>query len=92
MSEPEVYHFFKAKRAHAKEKRSKNRESSLRTLQEKQVPFEAFNRGAHLKVRKGDEWVDFWPGTGLWKHGEVQGRGVFKLLRYIGVDSCPIPK
>ena len=56
-------------------------------LQELGVSFERKNMGAHLIVSHDGKVVDFWPGTGKYiPRGFGQpGRGVFNLLKLIGV-------
>ena len=59
---------------------------SARILREHDVGFVARNGGAHLWVRGT---VDFWPGTGKWivRKTNEKGRGVFGLLRHLGVPT-----
>lgn len=53
------------------------------------LQFEVKNDGAHLIVRHEGQTVDFWPGTGKYKPrkpGARHGRGVFNLLKLLGID------
>jgi hypothetical protein len=77
-----------AAREEARERRAANRERSTALLRAHDVGFQARNGGAHLIVRGR---FDFWPGTGLWRDRESRemGRGVFALLRALGVAVPP---
>lgn len=70
-------------------RRSDNREKSAAILAEKGVQFESKNMGAHLIVRHSGKVADFWPGTGKYipRGGGRPGRGVFNLLKLLGVKS-----
>ena len=73
----------------SKQRRATNRERSCAMLRYLGVQFEAKNDGAHLIVRHEGQTVDFWPGTGKFiprKPGSRHGRGVFNLLKYLGID------
>jgi len=61
------------------DKRAENRDSSKQMLSDKGIQFTEHNNGAHLKVGR----IDFWPGTGLWKDGNFEDRGVKNLIAYI---------
>jgi hypothetical protein len=53
------------------------------------VRFEIRENGAHLIVRHAGMVIDFWPGTGKFKQrkpGAPYRRGVFNLLKLIGID------
>lgn len=86
----EVVDIFNAMRSESQDRRKRNREASARLLQERGITFTVHNEGAHLRVQSGHDSapIDFWPGTGKWIDHEtgVEGRGVFKLLRYMGKD------
>jgi hypothetical protein len=72
----------------SKAKRAENRVASAKILSEKGLDFYTRNDGAHLIVSHESGTVDFWPGTGLWKvRGGKRGRGVFKLLKHLGVPT-----
>lgn len=68
-------------------RRGENRENSAVILTERGVQFEAKNMGAHLIVSHEGKIVDFWPGTGKYipRGFGRPGRGVFNLLKAIGV-------
>jgi hypothetical protein len=53
------------------------------------VNYDAKAGSTHLVIRHSDRVIDFWPGTGTWidRANGVQRRGVFNLLRYIGVKK-----
>ena len=69
----------------SREKRAANRQSSTQILEDAGIPFESKNMGAHLIVLSGDGYVDFWPGTGLWKvrNSGQKGRGIKALLKLL---------
>lgn len=78
---------FRAMRERSKEKRADNREQSADVLKRAGVAFVSRNRGAHLIVKHNGIRVDFWPGTGKWSsYGGRTSRGVFELLKYLGVS------
>lgn len=71
----------------ARIKRERNTKSSTDILIHKRISFVSRNTGAHLVICHADLMIDFWPATGLWKvrKSPKEGRGVFKLLKYMGV-------
>lgn len=72
-----------------KERRAANRCRSTGMLTGLGLQFEIKNDGVHLIVRHEGQTVDFWPGTGKYKPrkpGTQYGRGVFNLLKYLGID------
>ncbi len=71
----------------AKIKRERNTKSSTDVLMHKRISFVKRNNGAHLIIKHFDQLIDFWPATGLWKvrNTPKENRGVFKLLKYMGV-------
>ncbi|MFK3815130.1 hypothetical protein ACI2KG_00720 [Pseudomonas sp. NPDC089407] len=73
--------------AESAERRAKNRQSSAEMLSERGIQFEAKNMGAHLIVSHEGKVADFWPGTGKYipRGGGRPGRGVFNLLKMLGV-------
>lgn len=75
---------FNALKKHSQEKRASNREQSAQMLENKEIPFEEKNHGAHLIVEGVDCYIDFWPGTGRWitRNGE-RGFGVKNLIKYV---------
>lgn len=78
---------FRALREHNQAQRAQNRESSAEILKRAGVAFVSRNRGAHLIVKHNGIRVDFWPGTGKWSSaGGRTSRGVFELLKYLGVQ------
>ncbi len=70
------------------EKRADNRHSSALYLQERGIPFETKNLGAHLIVEGRECFIDFWPGTGKWHcRSGKKGFGVRNLAEYILAPS-----
>jgi hypothetical protein len=74
-----------------KNKRADNTLSSTELLKSRNVSFVSNNNDAHLIVTHGTKVVDFWPATGRFisRSSNKEGRGVYKLLQYIG---APTPK
>lgn len=72
---------FNAIRKHSQVKRAMNREASTDMLRAEKIEFVSKNNGAHLIIGE----VDFYPGTGLWRHRHIprQGRGVRNLIRFV---------
>lgn len=81
-----IWGAFKIRSQENAQKRAKNRQSSAELLKAKEVPYNVHNNGAHLVIRFGIFWIDFWPGTGLW-HARIpvdhHGRGVFNLIAFL---------
>lgn len=80
---------FNAMREAGREKRASNRASTPEVLLARGVAFASKNGGAHLIVTHGNQVADLWPGTGKYN---VRGtphyrRGVFRLLRDLGVET-----
>ncbi|WP_054912480.1 hypothetical protein [Pseudomonas sp. NBRC 111127] len=73
--------------AESAERRARNRQGSAEILAERGVQFEVKNMGAHLIVSHEGKVADFWPGTGKYipRGGGRPGRGVFNLLKLLGV-------
>lgn len=69
-------------------RRASNRQNSANILHRAGVRFDMKNDGAHLIV-KSNPITDFWPGTGKYiQRGTLkEGRGVFNLLKLIGVKA-----
>ena len=86
----------------SKRRRGRYRERAPKVLEAAGLAFESKNAGGHLVVKKPDSgcWVDFWPGTGLWKvrlRGNIKskqrrGRGIFNLLQFLGLDAGELLK
>lgn len=78
----EVFH---AMTADSKLRRSNNRDNALPILDERKIPYESKNGGAHLIVQGKNGKIDFWPGTGKFiARSGGKGRGVFKLIKLCG--------
>lgn len=71
----------------SKVKRERNIKSSTDLLMTRGMTFVKRNDGVHLVICHEDLVIDFWPSTGRWqvRKSPKEGRGVFKLLRYLGV-------
>lgn len=80
---------YQQRRIEGQLKRAANRQQSAQILKRAGVAFVTRNMGAHLTVTHGERSVDFWPGTGMWiDRSGPKGRGVFKLLKHLGVSAC----
>lgn len=82
MSHTEIFEQLEENRKESMQRRASNRTNSALVLEERGIPFESKNDGAHLVVGKKPYLFDFWPGTGKWKCRRTgnEGRGVFTLL------------
>lgn len=79
---------WRALHEHSQEKRAANREQSAAILKRCGVSCMSRNMGAHLIVTHAERTVDFWPGTGKWiDRAGPKGRGVFRLLRHLGIPA-----
>lgn len=78
----EVGDMYKELQAASRVKRAANRQSSAQLLTDAGIDFDSKNGGAHLIIEADDNFIDFWPGTGLWKvrNDGRKGRGVKSLL------------
>lgn len=82
---------FNAAREAGKERRASNRDTTPQVLRDHGLAFEVKNDGAHLVVKHAGKVADLWPGTGKYRvrrpggKGEQYRRGVFNLLRDLGV-------
>ena len=72
------------------EKRWKNHESSMKLLHRFSIDYESRNMDVHIIIQNIEEVpiIDFWPTTGKWivRNNKRKGRGIFPLLKYLGVD------
>lgn len=86
MMSSEIAEAFRMMREDEQAARAKRRADAPRILAQHDVGFVAYNEGAHLLVRGH---VDLWPGTGNWvdRVTTKRGRGVFALLRHLGVST-----
>lgn len=68
-------------------KREHNIKCSTSVLMNKKVKFESKSEGNHLVITHSFNVIDFWPATGRWivRKSPKEGRGVFKLLKWLGV-------
>lgn len=91
---------FKALREHSRAKKQANQKGSTDALESYGVAFTKHNGGVHLIVRHEGRTIDFWPSTGKWRErmdgtaegsflmtnaAKREGRGVFKLLKALGI-------
>lgn len=78
---------YRVLREMSREKRFRNRQSSLQMLRTAGLSVQVLNDGAHLVVGTQD-LIDFWPGTGLWierAHPKSKRRGVRNLIKRLKV-------
>ena len=84
---------FNAHREESQARRASHRETTPELLRQHGVAFDTKNDGAHLVVRHAGKVADLWPGTGKYRvrrpggNGEQYRRGVFNLLRDLGVQT-----
>lgn len=74
-------------REESQQRRANNRANGPVILAQNGVRYQSKNDGAHLIIMRGDVVVaDYWPGTGKWRgrRQRVSGRGVFKLIQWLG--------
>lgn len=73
-----------------KNRRRRNKVSSINLLTEKGITFSKFNNGTHLVVTHEGKMIDFWPSTGAWRYRHTSDtethRGVFEMLKSLGVE------
>lgn len=82
----EMGELYRIMREDAAEKRRSNLAKSTDILRKSGIAFESRNDGFHLMIRTGSGVVNFYPSTGRYA-GAFDGRGVFNLLRDLGVDK-----
>lgn len=82
----EIADAFRAIREAEQAEKAKRRDDAPRILAQHDVGFRSYNDGVHLFVRGR---VDFYPGTQNWRDRKTYkvGRGVFALLRHLGVQT-----
>jgi hypothetical protein len=71
------------------EKKRSNLAASTKILQQKNIPFVSNNGGIHLVLRRGEQFIDYWPSTGLWwiRGTSHKRRGITRLLAYINART-----
>lgn len=81
--------YFRDVRSIKQQKRESNRTHGAELLKLYGIAFTEKNDGAHLIVRHDDKVVDYWPGTGkfIFRQGNNKGRGVFTLLKRLGIQA-----
>ena len=82
---------FSANRSESQARRAANRSSSLEIIRRNNIKHSVHNGGAHIVVEAEACVADLWPGTGKWitrSSPSVSGRGVFDLLRHLGVKGA----
>lgn len=68
-------------------KREQNVIASTQIIKSKKLSYIPRNHGTHLTIFHLNLVAEFWPATGTWKirNSTKEGRGVFKLLKQLGV-------
>lgn len=80
----EVTEMWRDVRAASSTKRAANRDHAPTLLKASNIHYIRSNGGTHLIVQDGPNWIDFWPGTGLWHSRDGRkGRGIQKLLNLL---------
>lgn len=76
---------FNEYRAMRREKRISNVQASIEILNSQNISYKMMNGTTHLLLLAGEEFIDFWPSTGLWISRETKAkkRGVFTLIKHI---------
>ncbi|MDL2279850.1 hypothetical protein LJC15_04210 [Desulfovibrio sp. OttesenSCG-928-G11] len=81
--------YFRDVKAIKQQKRESNRLRGAELLKQHGIAFTEKNDGAHLVVSHGGMTADYWPGTGkfIFRQGSGKGRGIFNLLKRLGVEA-----
>jgi len=80
---------FAALKEKSRARKLRNKNQSAFILEKNGVHFETHNNGVHLVIMHNDVFVDFWPSTGkfIFRTSSIKGRGVFNLLKKLGVKK-----
>lgn len=82
---------YRAKKKHSQAKKQSNKENSLQVLDTAGVEHTVQGNNTHVIIKHKGTTVDFYPTTGLWlvRVPSKRGRGVLKLLAYLGIKLKP---
>lgn len=69
------------------QQRTKRRSEAPELLRRAGIKFSVRNDGAHILINNGEVRGHFWPGTGRWKIGDVEGFGIEKLLAHLNQEN-----
>ena len=76
---------------HKRKKRFNNVQGSRNLLISNGIKFDSYNDNYHLVIHSTSGLIDFWPSTGKFKqrkgNNKISGRGIFNLLKLLGVES-----
>lgn len=86
MDELDLGEAFAARKEAKREKKAKNMESTVQILEAHGIKYRKLS---HYHFRLVDADWDIWPTTGKFQNHKTkeQGRGVFKLLKKLGITS-----
>jgi len=78
---------FKILKEIGRAKKAYNLTESTALLDQLGIEYTSKNDGIHLIITSKDGFIDFWPSTGKYydRMNEKHGRGVFRLLKLIGI-------
>ena len=70
-------------------KKRSNLAASTGMLTNAGISFQSNNGGIHLVLLKNEQFIDFWPSTGLWwiRGTSNKRRGIQKLINYLKAAS-----
>lgn len=85
----EVSEMWRERREFTQKKRRFNLAASTAMLTNAGLPFHSNNDGIHLVLLKNEQFIDFWPSTGLWwiRGTRNKRRGIQKLISYMKAAS-----
>jgi hypothetical protein len=85
----EVSEMCRERREFTQKKRRSNLAASTAMLTGAGLSFQSNNGGIHLVLLKNEQFIDFWPSTGLWwiRGTSNKRRGIQKLIKYMKVAS-----
>ncbi|HZN48393.1 MAG TPA: hypothetical protein VFB71_12270 [Ramlibacter sp.] len=79
--------YFDAAKAEHRERAAARRLEAPAKLTALHLEYVSRNNGAHLIVKHGRRWIDYWPGTCRWceRRSKNRGWGLRSLLVSLGV-------
>ncbi len=85
----EIGEDFAALKKDRQAKKLRNKQDSTDILLTNGLEFDSHNNGVHLVVKHNGNFVDYWPSTGkfIFRGTKVTGRGIFNLLKKLGVKN-----
>lgn len=83
MVSDDTYAHWKALKQANKDDKAFKRKAVPEELRRRNIPFETYNGGVHLRITLCEPHIDFWPSTGKWRYvgtKTVKSGGLKKLL------------